>query len=90
MTRGEFAEQLFVYCSMLGASVTSGARSELHNHAVGGLPNSPHRAGLGADVVYDAPRTNSERIRFATQLGLRLVIEKDHDHLQPMDWPPNL
>ncbi|SRR5712691_745584 len=29
-----------------------------------------------------------ERVQLAQRLGLRLVLEGDHDHLQPEDWLP--
>lgn len=31
---------------------------------------------------------NATRIEMAARLGLRLVIEGDHDHLQPLEWSP--
>lgn len=29
---------------------------------------------------------DAERTEMARRLGLRLIVEHDHDHLQPLDW----
>lgn len=89
MTIAEFAEAAYKYCLLHSASTTSGIRSTKHNKDVGGVPFSPHRFGVAMDVVYDDPLTRNElaRIEVAKRLGLRIVIENDHDHLQPLDWP---
>jgi len=89
VTVGEFAEACWAYCLLVGASTTSGFRSTKHNRDVGGVPFSPHRLGRGMDVVYDDLNTQSDpaRIEVAKRLGLKLLAEGDHDHLQPMDWP---
>lgn len=77
-----------VYCAALGGSVTSWVRTKGHNEAVGGVPGSAHRFGLAVDVVYDAPVSLEDAKFFAARLGLRVIRESDHDHLQPMDWFP--
>jgi hypothetical protein len=79
----DFVARLMAYCAATGASVTSYGRTPAHNRAVGGVPFSYHLLFLAADVVYDAPLPEDRRRRTAAQLGLRLVIEGDHDHLQP-------
>jgi len=86
VTRGEFAEAIYTYCTMLGASATSALRSKHHNQLVGGVAHSAHLVGLAQDVVYDATPPQGERENWAARLGLRVVIEDDHDHLQPADW----
>jgi len=85
MTRAEFYDALFVYCSLMGASTTSSIRSEVHNKKVGGVLHSAHIFGLGADVVYDSPVADVAEAR-ARRLGLKLIREGDHDHLQPLEW----
>jgi hypothetical protein len=53
---------------------------------VGGVTHSAHLAGLAVDVVYDAPLAEAMRQGWASRFGLRLIVEGDHDHLQPLDW----
>ena len=71
---------------MMRASETSGTRTEAHNAAVGGVEHSAHLVGLARDVVYDKPVPLEERTEWSRRLGLRLIVEGDHDHLQPIDW----
>lgn len=86
MTIGEFAEAASQYCMMLGGSQTSCGRSTAHNKAVGGVTNSAHRYFRACDVVYDVPIAAAEADITAQRLGLKLVREGDHDHLQPIGW----
>lgn len=82
MTIGEFAERVYLYCSVLGGSTTSWIRTEKHNQRVKGHPRSLHRVGLGCDVIYDATPERELRVQWADRLGLQVVMEGDHDHLQ--------
>lgn len=88
MTIGEFAESVAIYCYTHGGSITSWGRSLAHNKLVGGVSGSSHRFFKGADVVYDTSKTYNEvsRIEYARRLGLKLIAEGDHDHLQPLEW----
>lgn len=86
MTHSDFRHAMMVYCAVLGASETSGGRTRFHNEKVGGVAHSAHLAFLAEDVVYDRPQPERERQEWADRLGLRLVVEDDHDHLQPKDW----
>ena len=86
MTLDEFAEAVRVYCFRLTGSVTSWGRTPERNSAVGGVPGSAHLYFLGADVVYDTLPPDTARKDLARRLGLRVLIETDHDHLQPLDW----
>lgn len=86
MTRGEFAEAVFTYCLMTGGYATSAERSRVHNEAVHGVAHSAHLVGLARDVLYDAAPSPAEREEWAARLGLRLIREVDHDHLQPASW----
>lgn len=84
MTPLDFHTALMAYCYATGASVTSYGRTAQRNGAVGGVPNSKHRIWLAADVVYDLQLDEQVRLEAAKQLGLKLVIEGDHDHLQAL------
>ena len=86
MTVGDFWSAVATYRRRVGGSVTSGGRSAQRNASVGGKLNSPHLLDLGADLVHDESSSDAARDVIARGLGLTLVIEGDHDHLQPMDW----
>lgn len=86
MTITEFAQRLSTYCFLTRASVTSWGRTEARNRAVGGVPYSAHRFFLAVDLVYDVELPLEERKVTAERLGLRLIAEDDHDHLQPIVW----
>jgi hypothetical protein len=66
-----------------GGSVTSWIRSKERNAHVGGVPSSLHRAALAVDVVYDTPISPVMVDQIALHLGLEVVHERDHDHVQP-------
>lgn len=87
MTIGEFAEAVRTYSMALGASATSWGRTAAHNRAVMGVEFSAHRFWLGCDVIYDGAPSVQERNTIAVRLGLKVIIEGDHDHLQPLGWP---
>lgn len=84
----EFAARLIVFCTAATGSVVSWGRTTHHNAVVGGVPGSAHRFWCGADVVYDVTPPLDEAQRAARQLGLALLREGDHDHLQPATWSP--
>ena len=93
---GELLERVRALCAIHHCSVTSGARTEKRNAAVGGHPKSWHRlerGALGVDVVPDTrtPAKRAEVARAARRLGLHAVVESDHVHLQPVApgqaWP---
>ena len=87
MNIGEFAAAIAVYGLLMDASATSWGRTREHNAAVGGVGTSAHRFWLGVDVVYDHGLPQLEGARaYAERLGLKLIREVDHDHLQPLDW----
>jgi len=88
VTIGEFADASATYCMLTQASETSGGRSAKHNAAVGGVLFSAHRFFRAKDVVYDDPASMSrdDRVALAVRLRLKLIVEDDHDHLQPLDW----
>ena len=84
MTVAEFAEAVSRYGMLMGASVTSWGRTLKHNTEVGGVTFSAHRFWLGCDLIYDGPVLS--KMETARRLGLKLIDEGDHDHLQPLDW----
>ena len=86
MTRAEFADAVYVLGLKYNASVTSWFRSDAHNRVVGGVPHSAHRFALGVDLVYDAPVDAAAITEDARRLGLKLLREGDHDHVQPLTW----
>jgi hypothetical protein len=86
VTPADFNDAVMRYCDLAHASVTSGYRTVAHNHDKHGVTYSPHLFGLGADVVYDDGADMGLRAERARRLGLRLLVEADHDHLQPWDW----
>ncbi len=87
MSPFEFRELVALFCTRFGASVTSYYRTPAHNATLpGSVLHSAHLFWLGVDVVYDTPQSHEERVETATRLGLLLIVEGDHDHLQPATW----
>lgn len=85
--RSVFLASVFRFVTTTRASVTSWCRTPEHNTKVGGVPDSPHLEGFGVDVVYDHPGVGGgARDALAAELGLELVHEGDHDHIQPRGW----
>ena len=86
MTTSQFHEQLLAYLAWSRGSHTGGLRSPERNKEVGGHPHSYHMTGLAGDVGYWPNPTPDflEAKKRAEQLGLRLIREDDHDHLQPL------
>lgn len=86
MDLGAFRVSVLVYCYQFEARERSGIRTPRGNKHVKGVTYSAHLVGLGADVVYFERPPLEHAKRWAQQLGLKLVREGDHDHLQPLDW----
>lgn len=85
-TIATFAEAVAEFAQKFGGSCTSWGRSVAHNATVGGVAGSPHTHWLGADLVYDTPFPLADREQAAKDLGLTLIAEATHDHLQPIGW----
>ncbi len=87
MTRTEFDAICGTLEVEFPISQTSGRRTLEHNKKVGGSPASFHLSGRGRDYVWDKD-TRLNRIATFTRrvkgLGLKLIPEGDHDHLQPI------
>jgi len=88
MTPEAFFSALRAYCGYFRASVTSYGRTGPHNIAVGGVRYSGHLLWLAADVAYDGSPPLEDRVAIARGLGLVVVVEADHDHLEPADYSP--
>jgi hypothetical protein len=86
MTPTEFHDLLRAYMAAVGGRTASYGRDPENNAAVGGVKHSGHIVWLAADVKYTTPLPLEERREWAERLGLKLLEEQDHDHLQPADW----
>lgn len=64
-------------------SITSWCRTPTHNEAVGGVPNSFHLLGLAVDIILDNPEQVRALSAQAVRMGLEVIIEGDHLHLEP-------
>ena len=86
MTPAGFADAVRSFAGGSRGSVTSYIRSAERNRQVGGHPESLHMVGLAADIVYSPnpkpPITQAKRR--ALKLGMKLIREGDHDHLQAL------
>lgn len=83
MSALEFAERILQLAVVVDFSVTSWIRSAARNQAVGGVPHSRHRDGCAVDVVLDRREDEPLLRRFVERLGLRVLDEGDHLHLEP-------
>lgn len=85
----EFWLAVYRYATRVRGSVTSGFRTHSRNAVVGGVLRSKHLEGLAADVVLDEQLTHKiatdARHKLASDLGIKLIIEGDHDHLELID-----
>jgi DNA-binding NtrC family response regulator len=71
---------------MTTGSVLSYGRTAIHNAEVGGVRFSAHLVWLAANVSYDRTPPVEVRREWAERLGLLLIVQKGHDHLQPLTW----
>ena len=78
---------VMAYCTVLQADVTYYFRTpETEAVQVPPIAHSPHEVWMAADVKYRNPRPAPERIEWGRRLGIRVIGEADHDHLQPLEW----
>jgi len=84
MTKYEFMDKVDSALNIYPGSITSGRRSHKRNKRVGGHPRSLHLCGLAVDVVLDSEnKSDSVHFKvFCKRLGLKVVVESDHFHLQ--------
>jgi uncharacterized protein YcbK (DUF882 family) len=88
MTPFDFLQARMALAARFRFRETSGYRSPAANQAAGGVTHSAHQHFLAADVILD---TTEDRVAFklaAGRLGLLVLTEEDHEHLQPLDWTP--
>ena len=84
MSPMEFHASVMGYCYATMASVSSYGRTAKHNADVGSVhQDSYHLQWLAADVVYDEPIVKARKDQIARRFGLEVVVEGDHDHLEP-------
>lgn len=86
MTPDQFLDTVRTYCHRFNASITSYYRTPLHNTHVGGVRYSAHQVWLAVDVVYDDGTNLNGADEWASALGLEILHEPDHDHIQPKNW----
>lgn len=87
MTIGEFAELAVRLRALFRLSATSWGRCIEHNDQVGGVKHSAHLLDLAVDLV---PVREGEVLRvmeMGLRLGLLVIPEGDHYHVQPHGWP---
>ena len=85
-TVGEFRTLICQLADVVALSETSGLRSVKRNAAIGGMPLSAHLIGLAVDVILDEPARVSELTAFAAKMGLIVLDDGDHVHIEPKAW----
>ena len=86
MTPHEFLDAMMQLASRHCFRETSGYRSRVSNANVGGKLFSAHQYWLGRDIILEPGESLEETKESARRLGLFLIDEGDHFHLQPLDW----
>ena len=83
MNARRFAECILTLGLRFRFSVTSWGRSAKHNQAEGGLAGSFHLDFRAVDVLLDPMTDKASLVIRAEQMGLLVVDEGDHLHIQP-------
>lgn len=83
MTRREFQDAIETLHLRFAFSETSGFRTRLRNDVVGGVANSYHLSGRAVDIIADISVDMEALIGSAQGLGLEVIHESDHLHLEP-------
>lgn len=96
MNLDEYWQAVHAYCERTLGSCDSWGRTPERSVAVGGYETDPHTWWMGADIIYTGgmrtgwPRPlnipTQQAEAYADSLGLEIIHEKDHDHLQPKGW----
>lgn len=81
-SRVEFLEKVLYLCEEYSCSVTSWIRTDKRNNRVKGVKDSLHLKGLAVDVVLDNSRRFKKFVKAAKILGLDVIRENDHIHLE--------
>ena len=82
MSPGEFLDLVSLVVLSSEGTVTSWIRSRGRNDEVGGHPRSLHLVGMAVDVVFENDAEKKRAAVVADRLGLRVIDEGDHLHLQ--------
>lgn len=67
-------------------SETGGQRTPERNIEVDGVARSPHQHWVGRDVLFQGTPGREELNETGRRLGLKIIKELDHHHIQPVDW----
>lgn len=87
MTPHDFLTALMQLASRCPFRETSGYRSAWGNAHVGSTTRySAHQFWLGRDVLLDPGVDKGYFVEAARRLGIKVLDEGDHLHLQPLDW----
>lgn len=78
-----FCERIRILSDKFACSATSWGRSDKRNKQVGGHPKSRHLNWCAVDIVLDDEADKFRFTELAKTLGLRVVDEQDHLHIQP-------
>lgn len=84
LTLAEFALAVIEFRRRFHGSITSWGRTPEHNATVGGVPASFHLDDYAVDLVYELVPELAQAAHAARELGLYLIREATHDHLQPL------
>ena len=77
-----FSDKVLALCLIYDCSETSGFRTDMRNLLVGGAPDSRHKEALAKDIVPDDQKRTHEIEHAARKLGLWVLVESDHIHVQ--------
>jgi len=86
MTPHLFLDALMQLAGRFKFRETSGYRSAAGNQLVGGVKYSSHQFWLGRDVLLDPGEDKDMFLEAARRLGLKVLDEGDHLHVQPLTW----
>ena len=82
MTHHDYTDCILCLATRYDFSVTSWGRTAKHNADVGGKPNTRHLLFLAVDIVLDDATEIGLLTADATRMGLTVVDEADHIHIQ--------
>lgn len=83
MTPTLFHEAMMTLSTKYDFRVTSYFRSPKSNAAVGGVSRSWHQLWMACDVVLEEATQAADFVHDAQLLGLKVLNEGDHLHVQP-------
>ena len=86
MTPHTFLDALMQLAGRFKFRETSGYRSAGGNQIVGGVKYSSHQFWLGRDILLDPGEDTVMFTEAARRVGLKVLNEGDHLHVQPATW----